>query len=136
MNANLQIANVKIVYADLSYKITGALFTVHNELGRYCNEKQYADALENLFKKLKVSYEREKTIPESFQLEKSGRNKVDFIIEDKVLLELKAKRLVSKEDYYQVRRYLSALNKKLGIIVNFRDKFIKPKRILNSGSAE
>jgi hypothetical protein len=43
---------------------------------------------------------------------------------------------LSNEDYYQVKRYLTSLNKKLGIIVNFRKKFIQPKRILNSQAKE
>lgn len=39
----------KIIHKELSYKITGLLFKVHTELGRYCREKQYGDALEKLF---------------------------------------------------------------------------------------
>ena len=126
----------KIVYPDLSYKITGILFTVHNELGRYCNEKQYADRIEFYFQKFKIKYEREKILPESFENEARGRNRVDFFVDNKIILEIKTKRILEKEDYYQVRRYLIALSKKLGIIVNFRDKYIHSKRILNSSAKE
>ena len=122
----------KLIYPDLSYKITGVLFVTHNELGRFCNEKQYSDTIEGHLKKLGIKYEREKILPQSSKYEKEGRNKVDFLINDKIILEIKAKRLLLKDDYYQVRRYLSALNKKLGLLVNFRDKYIKPRRILNS----
>ena len=122
----------KLIHPELSYRITGVLFAVHNELDRFCNEKQYADAIEGRLKELKIEYEREKILPLSFKFEKEGRNKVDFLIDNKIILEIKAKRLLLKEDYYQVRRYLSALNKKLGLLVNFRDKYIKPRRILNS----
>ena len=59
------------------------------------------------------------------------RNIRDFVIEDKIILDLKAKRIVTKEDYYQMKRYLAVSNKKLGLIVNFRQKYISPKRILN-----
>jgi GxxExxY protein len=138
--ANLQIANMKdlsiVIYPELSYKITGVLFIVHNELGRYCNEKQYADRVEFYLKKFKIRYEREKVLPKSFENEMNGRNKVDFLIENKIILEIKAKRLLEREDYYQVKRYLIALNKKLGIAVNFRDKYLRPKRILNSSAKE
>jgi len=105
---------------------------VHNNLGRFCNEQQHGDALENYLKSNNIIYVRELVLPPSFDNELKGRNKIDFIIEDKLLLELKAKRVVEKSDYYQTMRYLKALNKKLGIIVNFRDKLIKPKRIINS----
>src|SRR3989344_879046 len=66
-------------------------------------------------------------------LEIGGRksNFVDFIIEDKIVLELKAKPFTDKEDYYQLRRYLHNAKVKLGLLVNFRDRYLKPKRILN-----
>ncbi|MDO8609211.1 MAG: GxxExxY protein [bacterium] len=83
-----------------------------------------------------MSYEREKILSPTFVGEKIGRNKVDFLIENKILIEVKAKRIISKEDYYQTRRYLSSLNIKLGILVNFRSDYIHPKRILNSSAQE
>ena len=122
----------KLIFSDLTYKINGILFTVHNQLGRYCNEKQYGDLIEKLLKDLKMLFEREKILPQSFIGEKSGRNKVDFLIENKVILEIKSRRIITKEDYYQVRRYLETLKLKLGIIVNFRNLYLRPKRILNS----
>ena len=76
-------------------------------------------------------YEREKILPASFAGEIAGRNKVDFLIEDKIILELKASRMLTKEDYYQAKRYLVALHKELGILVNFRQRFLTPKRVLN-----
>jgi GxxExxY protein len=120
-----------LIYKDLSYEITGILFEVHNELGRYCNEKQYGDLIEIKLKDKKIKYDREKVIPESFKGEKSGRNRVDLVVEEKAILEIKTKRNISRDDYYQVRRYLKAFNLKLGIIVNFRDTYLKPKRVLN-----
>jgi GxxExxY protein len=126
----------KIIYPELSYKINGILFTVHNQLGRFCNEKQYCDLIEDFLRKNGFKYEREKILPPSFEAELKGRNKVDFLIEGKILLEIKTKRMLEKEDYYQTRRYLVALNKKLAILVNFRDKTIKPKRIINSLASE
>lgn len=122
----------KLIYPELSYKITGIIFATQNELDRFFNEKQYGDALEEKFKKERINYKREKIIPEAFEGELKGRNKVDFIIEDKIILEIKAKRLLIKEDYYQMKRYLIAFNKKLGLLVNFRDRYIKPRRVINS----
>lgn len=126
--------NEKVIYPELSYQLTGILFEVHNILGRFCNEKQYGDAIENYLKKNKISYEREYVLPPSFESELEGRNKLDFIVEGKIVLEIKAKRIIEKSDYYQTVRYLKAVNKKLGLLVNFRDKLIKPRRILNSSS--
>jgi GxxExxY protein len=122
----------KVIFPKLSYKLGGFLFKTHNELGRFCNEKQYGDFMERLLRESNTQYEREKILPASFQGERTGRNKVDFLIEDKIVLELKAKRILSREEYYQTRRYLEALNLKLAVLVNFREKYLKPRRILNS----
>ncbi|MBI2122223.1 MAG: GxxExxY protein [Candidatus Sungbacteria bacterium] len=126
----------KPIYAELSYKVGGILFAVHNENGRYRNEQQYCDAIENYLKLYKIKYEREKVLPISFIGEHAGRNKVDFLIEGKIILEIKAKRMLEKHDYYQLKRYLVALNKKLGLLINFRDKFLHSKRVLNSLAKE
>lgn len=124
--------NKNILYPELSYIIYGLLYKVHNKLGRFRNEKQYADALEQLLKENGINYKRELALPQSFKGERARRNVLDFIIEDKIILELKAKRLITKEDYYQTRRYLSSYKKKLGIIANFRQVSLAPKRVLNT----
>ena len=109
----------KIIYKDLSFEIVGILLKVHNELGRFRNEKEYCDRIEYYFKLHKIKYEREKRIPVSFEGEQPGRNIADFVIEDKIILEVKTIRLLSRECYYQVQRYLTSSNKKLGLLVNF-----------------
>ncbi len=121
-----------IIYKDLSYKINGVLFEVHNELGRNCNEKQVCDAIENKLKQNNLNYEREKILPESFIGERFGRNKIDFIIENKIIIEIKTVRFVGKEEYRQCMRYLEAFDKKLCLLANFRDKHLNIKRIINS----
>ena len=131
MNANQRIIkkNIVVLYPELSYKITGSCFAVHNRLGRFCREKQFADELETELKTNGIKYKRENRVI------KNGRftgNIIDFIIEDYIILEIKAKSILSKEDYYQLKRYLISLNKKLGLLVNFRDTYLKPKRVLNN----
>lgn len=121
-NAGIRKEN-KLIYPELSYLITGICFTVHNELGRYCREKQYCDLIEKQFQNSKISYERE------YRIRKSG-NIIDFLIDDKILIEVKAKRFILKEDYFQTQRYLQAINKKLALIVNFRNRYLKPIRIV------
>lgn len=126
----------KVIYKELSYKINGLLFEAHKKLGRYRNEKQYSDYLEQLFKRENVKYIREY----KFEDPQFGANKIrcicDFIIEDKIILELKAKDHISKEDYYQTKRYLTTLNLELAILVNFRQPRLIPKRILNGKNYE
>jgi GxxExxY protein len=122
----------QLIYPEISYKLNGIFFEVQNRLGRYSTEKQYADAIEELIKENKIPYEREKEIEIPFGKMKIGGNKVDFIIENKILVDIKAKRYITKEDYLQMRRYLRAINFKLGLLVNFRGKSIFVKRVINS----
>lgn len=61
-------------------------------------------------------------------------NKVDFVINNQLLIDLKAKDIVTKEDFYQMNRYLDAGGYKLGLIVNFRNKYLKPIRVIRANS--
>ncbi len=94
MRANDANNTNKIIYPKLSYLITGICFSVHNDLVRYSREKQYGDEIERRLKDLRLPYVRELRVGES-------GNIVDFMIDDRVILEIKAKRLVTKEDYFQ-----------------------------------
>ncbi|PIP17738.1 MAG: hypothetical protein COX43_02665 [Parcubacteria group bacterium CG23_combo_of_CG06-09_8_20_14_all_35_9] len=60
-----------------------------------------------------------------------GGNRVDFSVENKILLEAKAKKFITKEDYFQVKRHLETSGFEPGLIVNFRNTCLKLKRIIN-----
>ncbi|MFA5317885.1 MAG: GxxExxY protein [Patescibacteria group bacterium] len=122
----------KVVHRELSYKITGLLFKVHTELGHYRNEKQYADYFEKLLQLYNIEYVREYRFLDQQYGKEQVRCVADFIINDKVLLEFKSRNFLTKDDYYQVRRYLITLNLQLGILINFKQYRLSPKRILNS----
>lgn len=123
MHANDTNKNKKLIYPELSYIIAGICFEVHNQLGRYAREKQYGDLLEEKFKEIKIPYERE------YRIGNTG-NTVDFLVDNKIILELKVAPLILKEDYYQTQRYLQASDIKLALLVNFRNRYLKPIRII------
>jgi len=79
----------EIIYKELSYRVNGLLFKIHNELGRYCREKQYGDAFASLLKAENMVFEREKDLPIE-SINNQSTNKADFIIDGKILLEFKA----------------------------------------------
>ena len=126
MDANETNKDTKIIYKDLSYKINGILFSVHNSLGRFYKEKQYADAIEVLLKDNEIYYMREK--------QTSLKNTPDFIIENKIILELKTEPFILKDHYNQVQRYLQDTGLKLGLLANFRSRYLKPIRIIRINS--
>lgn len=120
--------DVKIVEKELSYKLGGVFFRIQEDMGRFCRERQYADVLEKKLKEEQINFKRE------YPIEVGDRksNFVDFVIEDRILVDLKAKPFVEKSDYYQMKRYLETSNLNLGLIVNFQDRYLKPKRILGN----
>ncbi|MCK5021952.1 MAG: GxxExxY protein [Candidatus Pacebacteria bacterium] len=127
METTKQQLNNKIIYPELSYKITGVLFAIHNELGQYAREKQYGDLLEDKLKEINLPYQREIAISDS-------GNILDFIIDDKIILELKAVRIITKDNYRQMQNYLQATNIKLGLLINFKSKYLKPIRNIRINS--
>ncbi len=126
----------KIIYKELSYKIFGICLEVHAALGNNCREKQYCDLMEKLFIRDNIKYVREADLSYYLKENKIGGNRVDFIIEDKILFDAKAKACITQEDYRQMKRYLESANLKLGIIINFREKRIRAKRVINSKAKE
>ena len=108
----------RIIEKDNCYKITGLCFKVQKKLGRFCRERQYCDEFEALLIQQNLPYKREYELKELNQDSPNG-NKVDFLVFGKVLVDFKAKNYITKEDYYQMLRYLSAARLEIGLIVNF-----------------
>lgn len=125
----------RIVEKELSYEITGILFKVHKDLGQFATERQYGGKLEEHLIKFQINYNREYEI-KKFEPNSPKGNRIDFLIKNKIILELKAKPFITKEDYYQMQRYLKSAGFELGIIVNFRAHRLFPKRVLNSSHSE
>ncbi len=125
------MGRVHLLHEELTFQLRGILYTIHNYLGSYRNEKQYCDAIEYGLKKKGLCYEREKVLPISFLGEKIGRNRVDFLVEKLVLIEAKAAPSISRNDYHQCMRYLVSSGTDLLLLVNFRPKALMIKRILN-----
>lgn len=115
----------EILYPELSYQIIGIAFDVHNELGQFAREKQYADLLEKKLREIGLNYKRELRIGDS-------GNIADFVVgsNNEILLELKTTRVVIRDHFRQIQNYLQVTGIDLGIIINFSDKYLKPKRVL------
>jgi len=129
MNAN---KNTKIIYPELSYKITGILFKVHNELGNRYHEKYYQRAVENEPRANNIKFAKELSVDLTYNGEKIGKYRLDFFIDDKIILEIKTVPRLNPTDFKQVTAYLRSKNIKLGILANFRTEKLTSKRILNS----
>lgn len=130
MNSN-KSRNQNIIYKDLSYKIIGINYDVYNELGYGYQEKFYQKAIALKLDENKIKYAREIYVPLIFDDKKIGAYFLDFLIDDKIVLEIKKGDRISRKDIEQVYAYLKAKNLMLGIIIRFTSSGIKIKRIVN-----
>lgn len=120
-----------IIYKELSYKIVGILFEVYNELGYGYQEKYYQKAIEVAFAKAGIKYRSQCPYKIRYKGEIIGRYFIDFIVEDKIVLEIKKGNYYSRKNFEQVTAYLKITGLKLAIIANFTSDGVKFKRVLN-----
>jgi len=121
----------EIIYKEESYKIIGACFEVHRELGAGFLEPVYHKALMIEFARQKIPYIHEKELTIYYKnvlLDKSYF--ADFGCYDKIILEIKALNNLSSEHDAQVLNYLKATGFKLGILTNFGSKSLEYKRLV------
>lgn len=116
------------LYSDLTYQIIGSLYEVHNELGSVHKESVYMKAVSLAFKNKKIKFVQEKSLPVFFQRQKVGTYRPDFVIEDKVILELKAVSNLTQEMLDQIYYYVKATPYKLVLLANFGSNRLMIKR--------
>lgn len=120
-----------LLYPKESYKISGAIYEVHKELGPGLLEKVYQEALEKEFILQNIPYEREKNFTIVYKGEELEQKYIaDFVCYDKIVVELKAVEDLLPIHTAQVINYLSITGYKLGLLVNFNARQVKPERIV------
>lgn len=122
----------EIVQKELSFKIVGILFSVHNQLGNRYQEKYYQRAIEEALKENKILFKKELAVDLKYNTKKIGKYFLDFLIENSIVLEIKTVDQLNPRDFRQVLAYLVANNIQLGILANFRPDRLSYRRILNS----
>lgn len=122
---------MSLLYPEESYKINGAIYEVHKNLGPGLLEKVYQEALEREFKLQGIPYVREKEFSIVYKGEELEQKYIaDFVCYDKIVVELKAVEDLLPIHTAQVINYLSITGYKLGLLVNFNVRQVKPERIV------
>jgi GxxExxY protein len=117
----------------LTGKIIAACYQVHNELGPGFVERIYLTALKVVLEKLELGYQEEKEYWVSFQGERIGKFRADLVIEDKVIVELKAlEGRMPKVFESQVVSYLKAAGLNVGLLINFGNRRCEIRRLMTS----
>ena len=120
-----------LIYKEEFYKIIGICMEVHRNLGKGFLEIVYKDALEYEFKKNNVLYDREMVYEISYkEITLPHKYFADFLVYEKIILEVKAVNGIIDEFIKQTLNYHAASKCKLGIIVNFGEDSLKYKRIV------
>ena len=122
--------STNIIYRDLSYQIMGAIFEVHKELGPGFLESIYEKALIEELPSRGMKVQTQKFIDLIYKNKKIGTHRLDSVIEDKVVVELKAVESFSIHHKAQLTSYLKASGYKLGILVNFSKAKVEYRRVV------
>ncbi|KKU67994.1 MAG: GTP-binding protein LepA [Parcubacteria group bacterium GW2011_GWA2_47_16] len=120
----------EFLYSDLTYKLRGAFFEVRKKIGLGHKESVYHNALEIEFAKAGIKFESKKNIPILYEGKNIGVYQPDFVIEDKVIIELKALPEIGRQQTEQVWSYLKGCSYRLALLVNYGSTDLEIKRVV------
>lgn len=128
--SDLSAKDIELLYEELTYKIRGAAFAIKTKLGTGHKEGVYQKALAVELLKQGLSFKREQQIPVNYEGERVGVYQPDFVIDDKVIVELKALPRISQLEQRQTWDYLRGTEYKLALLINFGTTELTIKRIV------
>ncbi len=120
-----------LLYEDLTYKVIGCCFEVYNVLGKGFSEVIYKDALEHELKQNKIPFKRETGFVIEYKDIILDRLYIcDFIVDERVILEVKAQENVISKNSQQLINYLAVTKCRVGLLINFGESSLKYKRFI------
>ncbi|MGB7062574.1 MAG: GxxExxY protein [Candidatus Zixiibacteriota bacterium] len=120
----------QIPHQDLTYEIIGAAMEVHSQVGPGYKEEIYQKALEIELRNRKLEFEPQKTVEVKFKGEMIGLQILDFLVDGKVVVEIKSLSHLDSTHEAQLISYLKATGSEVGLLINFGAKKLEYKRIL------
>ncbi len=124
------IQMAEILYKELSYAIIGAAMEVHRVLGPGFLEAVYQKALAHELTLRGIRFEQFKRLPVTYKGELVGEYEADFVVEDKIILEIKAVSALNPAHEAQAINYLAATGLRLAILLNFGSQSLQHKRLV------
>ena len=119
-------------HADITGKVIGAFFKVYNTLGYGFNEKVYENALDIELRKAGLKATKQQEIVIFYDGENVGDYRADIIVNDVVIVELKAARELSEEHEAQLLNYLKATTIEVGLLLNFGVKAEHKRKVYDN----
>jgi GxxExxY protein len=117
---------------ELTHKIIGAAMEVHKHIGNGFQEVVYQRALAIELQLQNINFIREQEMPLQYKGYDVGTRRVDFFVEDKIMVEIKA--IINLEDVQlaQAMNYVEAYNLEIGLLINFGAKSLQFKKVHNN----
>ncbi len=119
-------------YQDITQKIIGASMEVHKILGNGFQEVIYQRALELEMNAMGLTFQKEYEMDIFYKGERIGGRRVDFFVENCIMVELKAVIVLEDVHLAQAMNYLEAYNMEIGLLINFGAKSLQFKRVHNN----
>ncbi len=120
-----------ILFPELSYQIVGCAYKVWRELGYGHLEKVYQKGMAEALRSSKISFVEQFSMPVFFGNRIIGRGYADFLVEEKVIIEIKKGAQFSLANIQQVSKYLASAHFQLAILMNFTSQGVMTRRIVN-----
>jgi GxxExxY protein len=121
-----------MLYKEITEKIIAAALKVHGTLGNGFQEVIYQRAMELEMPFNGLQFKREMEMPIFYRDEQIGTRRVDFFVEDKIMVELKAISRLEEVHLAQAMNYLEAYKMEIGLLINFGGKSLEFKRVHNN----
>ena len=121
---------IGLEHEDLTEKIIGCAIDVHKKLGPGFIESIYENALIIELQRNRLPFERQKEVIVQYDGIEVGKHRLDLIVADTIVVELKAIRNIEDIHFVIVRSYLKALGKEHGLLINFSKKVLEVKRVI------
>ena len=131
-----EIYKEDLVHPDLSYKIIGAAFEVYNQIGGGHKESVYQKGMNVILSKIPLNFREQVYFPIKIDNVTVGRNYFDFIIEEKIIVEIKSLERFSKAHYDQTLNYLHVSGLKLALLITFGKDEVRYRRVINFSEIE
>lgn len=124
----------KLVYEELTYLIIGAAMEVHKVLGSGFLEAVYQKALEHELRLRNIPFEDQVHLPVYYKDELAGDYIADFLIDGRIVVEIKAVSSMNDAHLAQTIHYLTATNNQVGLLINFGAQSLEHRRVVNTKS--
>jgi len=115
----------EFLFKDITEKIIGVAIEVHKILGPGLLEGIYEEAVVYELGSKNIKYERQKEIALKYKDTEVGKHRIDLLVEDKIIVELKSVESLHPIHEAQMITYLKATNKRVGLLINFNVEQLK-----------